>query len=159
MKIKCFARDFVETDITFSNTVLISINNYKQTNLKNKYLDCLYLNFDDITFKKHPYKIFNKTHFNQIMYFISKHKGKDIHVNCTAGISRSGAVALGIALAYNNEELFWDIVKNNHILPNEYILSYFQLKFKRYWFSYFNLYRFLNNKNKPQHLDVLFKED
>ena len=156
MEIKCFARDWVDINPP-SNTVLISIANYKQEKLKNNYEDCLYLCFDDITFKKHPYKLFNKNHFNQIMYFITKHKGKNIHINCTAGISRSGAVALGIALAYNDEELFWDIVNKNMILPNEYILSYFQLKFRRYWFSYFCLYRKIMNKNKSlDYLDKIF---
>lgn len=156
MIIKCFARDFVPK--APKNTVLISINNYKQSNLENNYEDCLYLTFDDITFKKYPFILFNKNHFNSIMSFIKKHKDKDIYINCTAGISRSGAVALGIALALNDEDLFWDIVKNNMILPNEYILSYFQIKFRRYWFSYWGLYRRIWNKNKPlAYLDKIFK--
>ena len=158
MEIKCFARDFLPNKPP-SNTILISINNYKQGNVKNNYEDCLYLTFDDITFKHNPYILFNKSHFNQIIYFVTKHKGKNIHINCTAGISRSGAIALGIAMYYNDKELYWETLKNNMIIPNDYILSYFQLKFKRVWFSWFNTVNMIINKRKNNAIDKIIQSE
>ena len=137
MKIKCFAREWLDVKNPPKNTVLISINNKNQKNLENNFEDCLYLTFDDIKFEYKDFILFNQNHFNKIKKFIEKYKSKDIFINCTAGISRSGAIALGIAMLLNDKDLFWETLNNNAIYPNDYILSFFQVKTKRYWFSYY----------------------
>lgn len=157
MIIKCFARDYLNVENPPSNTVLISISNSGQDDLKNNFIDCLFLQFDDIKFEYDKHILFNKEHFDKIKNFVQKHKNKDIYINCTAGISRSGAVALGIALILNDKDLYWETLENNTIYPNDYILSFFQVETKRYWFSYYETILKIKNKLKKEsgYLDVI----
>lgn len=47
----------------------------------------------------------------------------EIDIHCTAGVSRSGAVGVGIAMILDDENLMEETIMNNNILPNNYVLS------------------------------------
>lgn len=140
MEIRVLPRIAVDTKNQIDK-VLISIYGKGETKLENKYFDCLYLKIDDITYNYPDYTLFNKKHFAQIVYFFNKYKNKDIDIHCTAGISRSGAIALGLCLLMNDRDKYFNILNNSFILPNEYILAYFQYRLKRYWFRFYDTYK------------------
>lgn len=160
MQIKCFPRQFLPKEYQ-NNTVLISMNNYNEqnVNVQNNYEDCLFLNIDDITFKYKNYNLFNHNHFEKIVNFVEKYKDKNFHINCTAGISRSGAIALAIPIILDDRDLFWEVLDENMIQPNDFILSYFQIEYKRYWFSWFNIIVAILNKNKNKEIDKIIESE
>ena len=124
--------------------ILISITSTVETNLpqeaKDKYINVLELRFDDLSFNPNDYnvqansdlyrstegmKICDNSDIDRIEWFIERHSNIDIDIHCSAGVSRSGAVALGIAIMKNDEKLFNWVLENNSIFPNERILCRF----------------------------------
>ena len=67
---------------------------------------------------------FKYIHFATIKRFVRETDKVDVH--CGAGVSRSSAVAIGIALLRDDKELLHNILKSNtYIKPNPRILSIF----------------------------------
>ena len=111
-----------------SDTVLISINeedepawNLKIDRNSNKLLT---VKFSDITAKQtihgRTYSPISQETALKILNFINLNKDKNIIINCTAGISRSGAVALYLHLfhGYELKPNFWKLS-----MPNKYVLG------------------------------------
>ncbi len=65
------------------------------------------------------------TELQKIVMFVNNHKDKKVFVvHCSAGISRSGAVARFIAEKFADEVDYREFVKENkYILPNLYVLN------------------------------------
>lgn len=106
------------------NSIFIEINNtgdnsYFENNLDN----VLILTFDDLTYEVSDYKLFDKNQALEIIKFVEKFKDrKNLFIRCSAGISRSGAVALWIN-DYLKQDYFEFKKDNNHIQPNNYIYN------------------------------------
>jgi len=115
------------------NTVLININPsdclmpIKLDKLSSKILT---VQFDDVTDNK-EYKgeiVKKKLDYDttlKILDFINIHKGKDIWVNCQAGISRSGAICLYLNLFHNYElkKNYWMVSQPNPFVLGQLIIA------------------------------------
>ena len=110
------------------NTVLISINEEDEP-LWNLKIDrnsnqLLTVKFSDITAQQTihglTYSPISQETALKILNFINIHKDKNILINCAAGISRSGAVALYLHLfhGYELKPNFWKLSR-----PNKYVLG------------------------------------
>lgn len=125
-----------------SDRILISIKSTVETpiptELKNRYFDCLELSFDDLDFstKELPKDsdFFGLNSFGEYEYqclknFTESHLKKFngvVEIHCGEGVSRSGAVALSIAILKEDILLFMQIINDNkRIVPNKLVLSYF----------------------------------
>ena len=124
---------------TFVNTAFISIcctdecrqyylddkidHYFKQNNS-----NVLNIEFDDLTEDKvwngYQLKALTEEQAKQIVDFIDLNNGKNIYIHCTAGISRSGAVATFIRDFYltKEEQKVFDF-NNPSIRPNNHVLS------------------------------------
>ena len=145
MKIRVYSKkDFINlmesNNLTSSNieevksTIIISINDtsgvsYFKENLEN----VLVLYFDDLTYlEAEDLTLFNKEHALKIIKFFEKFKDKEnLIVHCSAGISRSGALAL-----YFNDYLRQDYFQfkkdNPKIIPNGFIYSLLRETYNEY---------------------------
>jgi len=67
---------------------------------------------------------------HQIIDFIQKWEGFDMVVNCAAGISRSGAIALFLHtnFGYNLKPNFWKMSEPNPFCYGTLVVEYFKLK-------------------------------
>ena len=133
-----------EQGIYTSEDALISILSTVDTplseSIKSSYKYVLELRFDDlpfnISFEEENNKesdfygmtSFNYSHYARIYKFV-KGTLKDfdgcLRIHCTAGISRSGAVAVGVSLLKEDKEVYEQVIKDNNIIPNQLVLSYF----------------------------------
>lgn len=98
--------------------------------------------FDDLTQDKdwnnYVFKAMSESQGEEIVNFIEKNKGKNFMVHCTAGISRSGAVASFIRDFYlNDEEQDLFERENPHIRPNIHVLS----TLKRVYYEKNNIFK------------------
>jgi len=170
-----------------SNKLLISILSTVETPLrqsvKDKYKDVLELRFDDLPFDPKLFNVLENKDAKESteglricdykdVYNISDFIDKwvllneditEIRIHCSAGISRSGAVALGIAIKLYDDDLFKSVLENNSIYPNEKIVSLFIQIFNPISskLTLRNMYRILDEKIKIERNDniVEVKED
>ena len=115
-----------------SNFAFISIfstDDYDHHGIKNS-ANFLNLVFDDLSLEeceKYNYdksRLFNEMHANLIIDFIENNLDKlELIIHCSAGISRSGAVAEFINDYYVKENYFYFKKRNPKILPNMYIYN------------------------------------
>lgn len=119
-----------------SKSILISIVDNKDfnTDFYNKYIRVLKMDIDDIDLCVYPeianekYNIFNINYYNQVIDFIknAKEEGiEEIVLHCSAGVSRSPALAMGICKYLELEEEYKAIINSKGYFPNLYILSFF----------------------------------
>lgn len=167
MKIFTYPKIGIEQEyrngIDNSENVLISILSSVDTPLSNEvkssYKHVLELRFDDlpfnISFKEENdsesefYQMisFAFYHYARVYKFIKynlKNFDGNIKVHCTAGISRSGAVAIGISLIKKDFALYRQIMQDNEIIPNQLVLSYFIQNLvgsDNYWFNLIDVYK------------------
>ena len=109
---------------------MISITNSgdARTNLKDGWEQVLRLEFDDIDTAEEPFALFSEQHARCVIQFAHqchKEKIEGILVHCTAGVSRSAAVAKWIAdcyqLPFNEKYMLYN--KHVHkVLRDEYIV-------------------------------------
>lgn len=137
-----YSREYVEQDKSdVSDRILISIISKVETPLIDevckRYKKVLQLRVDDIKISPWDCTImgreqdyleglteFKYIHFATIKRFVRETDKVDVH--CGAGVSRSSAVAIGIALLRDDKELLHNILKSNpYIKPNPRILSIF----------------------------------
>ncbi len=75
------------------------------------------------------FELTSDTELTKIVEFCEKHKDKDFVIHCSAGISRSGAVAKYLNETYNftREDMYFEFrqlyINNPNILPNIYIFK------------------------------------
>lgn len=132
-------------------SILSSVETSLFENVKNKYDKVLELRFDDIPIPIEDYIIFNKEHLEQIREFVKDDEDIDIH--CSAGISRSTAVAIGICILKGNIAMMLDYLDRHHlIIPNDYILSMFRLELTKDnyddRFHLYNIYKIIQENRK-----------
>lgn len=142
--INIYSKEYVEQDKSdVSDRILISIISTVETPLKDevcrRYKKVFQLRVDDIKISPWDCAVmdreqdyleglteFKYIHFATIKRFVRETDKVDIH--CGAGVSRSSAVAIGIALLRDDKELLHNILKNNpYIKPNPRILSMFYI--------------------------------
>lgn len=119
--------------------------------IKDNYDKVLELRFDDIPIHIENYILFNKEHLEQIRDFVKEDEDVDIH--CSAGISRSTAVAIGICILKGNIAMMLDYLDRYHlIIPNDYILSMFRLELTKDnyddRFHLYNIYKIIQENRK-----------
>ena len=119
--------------------------------IKDSYDEVLELRFDDIPIPIEDYISFNKEHLEQIREFVKEDEDIDIH--CSAGISRSTAVAIGICVLKGDIEMMLDYLNRHHlIIPNDYILSMFRLELTKDnyddRFHLYNIYKIIQENRK-----------
>lgn len=101
---------------------------------KSRYLDILPIHFNDINegddywglSDKEQAKmiLFSKKHVSEIYDFVDKNRGAEqIVIHCNAGVSRSSAVALGIANYLDDEETYLKLKQIKRYLPNPRVLA------------------------------------
>lgn len=92
--------------------------------LSSRYRDMLTLKFSDSNCPDFDETIFNLSHANEIVDFLNKHdKSFDfLVVHCTAGISRSAAVASGILFWFGMDNSKYK--KSKDYKPNYYIYNF-----------------------------------
>lgn len=132
-------------------SILSSVETSLFENVKNKYDKVLELRFDDIPIPIEDYIIFNKEHLEQIREFVKDDEDIDIH--CSAGISRSTAVAIGICILKGNIAMMLDYLDRHHlIIPNDYILSMFRFELTKDnyddRFHLYNIYKIIQENRK-----------
>lgn len=82
-----------------------------------------------VTDKGKVFELPSDAELTKIVEFCEKHKDKDFVIHCSAGISRSGAVAKYLNETYNftPEDMYYEFrqlyINNPHILPNIYIFK------------------------------------
>ncbi|MGL5692355.1 MAG: hypothetical protein ACRDD8_16350 [Bacteroidales bacterium] len=120
-------------------SILSTVDTELPNDITNEYSMVVPLRFDDIELSYKQIELeeldeaydgltaFKAIHAATVAYRVKEAlKGgiiDEIDVHCTAGVSRSGAVAVGIAMFLNDEKLMEETVMNNNILPNNYVLS------------------------------------
>lgn len=124
---------------TFIDTAFISIcctDECRQYYLEDKtghyfkqnHNNVLNIEFDDLTEDKewngYQFKALTEEQAKQIVDFIDLNNSKKFYIHCTAGISRSGAVATFIRDFYltKEEQKVFDL-NNPHIRPNNHVLT------------------------------------
>ncbi|MGL4950183.1 MAG: hypothetical protein ACRC5M_07345 [Anaeroplasmataceae bacterium] len=146
--IRTFPKEYIEKVFTrqmANEKILISITSTCETPLEDKYKnmfkDSISIVCDDLGFyvsHKHNTKEisdfngmrnFSENDVETIDTFVKKYPKADIVVHCQAGVSRSGAVAVGITMMEDNFEEYRDVLLNNSISPNELILIEFIKKY------------------------------
>jgi predicted protein tyrosine phosphatase len=139
MQIKQLTENNIEGDIMFAH---ISINDSEGMNSKSyweqNHSNVLILHFDDVveeveeiinlTDKDSPFKTqaITREQAQQLYDFIIANKDRNFYIHCSAGISRSGAVATFIAnlKELRGEDWFQFKHDNPTIQPNSLILKY-----------------------------------
>lgn len=148
MNIKIYRKDTVESGLS-NGDYLISILSTVETPLpndvKNRYKKVLELRVDDIQKEYDGLTLFSQEHKKQICDFLIGVLCEEvIDIHCSAGVSRSPSIALGICVWQEDVGLAYRIIKENkYILPNEYILKMF-IEDDRDWnwiIGYFRLKR------------------
>lgn len=133
MNIKIYRKDEVELGLS-NGDYLISILSTVETSLsdeiKSRYKKVLELRVDDIQKEYEGLTLFSKEHKKQICDFLIGFydylNEETIDIHCSAGVSRSPSVALGICVWEEDIGLAYRIIKENkYISPNEYILKMF----------------------------------
>lgn len=117
------------------NSILISILEEEDdfnTDFYNKYIKVLRLDIHDVDFiKYHTAKdIYSNTINEEIVQNILNFVGdikkiSQIVIHCSAGVSRSPAIAMGICNHFKLKEEFDSIIRNERYSPNLYILKVF----------------------------------
>lgn len=154
MKLNTFSKQEIEREDGKSRkliSILSSVETSLFENVKNKYDKVLELRFDDIPIPIEDYIIFNKEHLEQIREFVKDDEDIDIH--CSAGISRSTAVAIGICILKSNIAMMLDYLDRHHlIIPNDYILSMFRFELTKDnyddRFHLYNIYKIIQENRK-----------
>lgn len=154
MKLNTFSKQEMERGDGKSRkliSILSSVETSLFENVKNKYDKVLELRFDDIPIPIEDYIIFNKEHLKEIKEFVKDDEDIDIH--CSAGISRSTAVAIGICISKGNIDMMLDYLDRHHlIIPNDYILSMFRLELTKDnyddRFHLYNIYKIIQENRK-----------
>lgn len=158
MNIKIYRKDEVELGLS-NGDYLISILSTVETPLsdeiKSRYKKVLELRVDDIQKDYEGLTLFSQEHKKQICDFLIGFydylNDETIDIHCSAGVSRSPSVALGICVWEGDIGLAYRIIKENkYILPNEYILKMF-IEDDRDWawiIGYFRLRRRVDELNK-----------
>lgn len=113
---------------------IISITNSGDApaNLKEGWAQVLRLEFDDIDTAEEPFALFSEQHARCVIQFVCQCHKKEIEgilVHCTAGVSRSAAVAKWIAdryqLPFNEKYMLYN--KHVHkVLREEHMLEGFR---------------------------------
>lgn len=128
MNIKTYSKAEIEQGVG-NGDYLISILSTVETPLsesvKSKYKKVLELRFDDITKEYDGLTLFGEEHLKKIIEFVNPILGESLDIHCSAGISRSTAVALGIADVYYYDSVIFDMLNNKCINPNKHILELF----------------------------------
>lgn len=119
--------------------------------IKDNYDKVLEFRFDDIPIPIEDYILFNKEHLERIRDFVKEDEDIDIH--CSAGISRSTAVAIGICILKGDIEMMLDYLNRHHlIILNDYILSTFRLELTKDnyddRFHLYNIYKIIQENRK-----------
>lgn len=154
MKLNTFSKQEIERGDGKSRkliSILSSVETSLFENVKNKYDKVLELRFDDIPIPIEDYIIFNKEHLKEIKEFVKEDEDIDIH--CSAGISRSTAVAIGICILKGNINMMLDYLNRHHlIIPNDYILSMFRIELTKDnyddRFHLYNIYKIIQENRK-----------
>lgn len=74
--------------------------------------------------EEHEMKLFNERHASMIYSFLDKHPDRgQIVVHCNAGVSRSSAVAMGIAEHYGDTGTLEQLKEIKRYLPNPRVLT------------------------------------
>lgn len=145
-------------------SILSSVDSPLSEEIKKSYKYVLELRFDDLPFTLGLENIYNsESEFYHMIYFDSVHYQKicwfikgdlrdfngQINIHCTAGISRSGAVAVGVSLLRNDFALYEQIMRDNEIIPNQLALSYFiqDITSDNYWFDLVDMYKIILGGN------------
>lgn len=133
MNIKIWRKDEVELGFS-KGDYLISILSTRETPLsdevKSRYKEVLELRIDDIQKEYDGLTLFSMEHLIEIKGFVwgiyDSCRNDVLDIHCTAGVSRSPAIALGIACELYEISMAINILKENeYIRPNKYILNYF----------------------------------
>lgn len=133
MNIKIYRKDEVEIGLS-NGDYLISIISTVETplsdNIKNRYKKVLELRIDDIQKEYVGLTLFSQKHRKQICNFVYEFyeymSEETLDIHCSAGVSRSPAIAIGIGVWEEDIGLVYRIIKENkYISPNEYILKMF----------------------------------
>lgn len=169
IKIKTYPkRDIEKGDTGSKDKILISIVSTVETHLeqsiKDKYREALELRFDDLWLDPNGDNIESRTDLyrqinglricdwtdiGMIKNFVERNDGIDIDIHCAAGVSRSGAVAVGIAIMKNDKKLWRWVLDNNLIHPNERIVMRFIEEFNPHYqcMSIGNMNHIISNKS------------
>lgn len=157
MNIKIYRKDEVELGLS-NGDYLISILSTVETPLsdeiKSKYKKVLEIRVDDIQKEYDGLTLFSQEHRQQICDFligIYDYLSEElIDIHCSAGVSRSPAVALGICFWEDDVCLAYRVIKENqYIFPNTYILKQF-IEENRDWYWLLGYFRL---KRKADELD------
>lgn len=133
MNIKIYRKDEVELGLS-NGGYLISILSTVETPLsdeiKSRYKKVLELRVDDIQKEYEGLTLFSKEHRQQVIKFVHDFyeymSEETLDIHCSAGVSRSPSIALGICVWEEDIGLAYRIIKENkYISPNEYILKMF----------------------------------
>lgn len=133
MEIKIYRKDEVELGLS-NGDYLISILSTVETPLsdevKSRYKEVLELRVDDIQKEYNGLTLFSREHRQHVIKFVNgfyKYMSEEtLDVHCSAGVSRSPAIALGIGVWESDIGLVYKIIKENkYICPNEHILKMF----------------------------------
>jgi predicted protein tyrosine phosphatase len=100
---------------------------------RDSFIDVLKVSFHDLTDKQlssilqkepeAPYHVISKKQAREILDFVEKHQEcEKIVIHCSAGISRSSAVAIGIARFLRDKDKEKDILESDMYAPNETIV-------------------------------------
>lgn len=101
---------------------------------RSEYADVLKVSFHDLTDKKlvsvlekepeAPYRTITYEQAEEIVAFFKKHQDCDVMViHCSGGISRSSAVAIGLARFFKDEMLEKNIRESDFYFPNETVVE------------------------------------
>jgi predicted protein tyrosine phosphatase len=97
-------RDQAEASTGWPHWSVISISGLNPAVLKDGWHSVLRLEFDDIDVGEEPHILFNESHAERVIDFVTavqeSHEVEGILVHCQAGVSRSAAVAKWIAERY-----------------------------------------------------------
>jgi len=120
-----------------ANSVLICITSEssKHPKLNKKWLEILYLKFDDVEGREAEIgsaaNVMQDKHAEQILDFAVKHIDKDLFINCDAGLSRSPGVLVALEQIFNGRDLSEDYRFHNKFVKNKIR----DIWFKRIWFG------------------------
>lgn len=121
-----------------SNAIMIRIadvdKDFKPLRDKSRYIDVLPIHFNDINEgddywglsdkEKADMVLFSSMHVKVIYDFVDKYAdAEQIVVHCNAGVSRSSAVAMGIAKHVNDEKTYAELKQIKRYLPNPRVLA------------------------------------
>lgn len=158
INIKIYRKDEVELGLS-NGDYLISILSTVETPLsnetKNRYKKILEIRVDDIQKEHEGLTLFSKEHRQQVIKFVHDFyeymSDEILDIHCSAGVSRSPAIAIGIGVWEDDIGLVYRTIKEHKsILPNEYILKMF-IEGDTDWnwiFGYFRLKRKANKLDK-----------